>query len=581
MLDSVPGPLQAILLPLAGAALIVMLGHFLPNLIRRLLASAAALASLAALWALRSGGMAQIEIYWEPLNLFRMGPSLHPDGLALLVGLTLAGITAASVLGIQGSQPRRTIWHGLILVILAGCLVLAMASNLLTLVLGSALIDLALIAMIISSQNDTGRVIWRLVVPGAVSTLLLFYGALLMDIQVGHASLDAHDFPDQVLLLMGAAGLLRMLVFPLQPRGLDTPETAATLLMPMGAGIYLLARVQLLAPVLTEQPWMLAVGGAALLAGGLFAWTGGLRAESPSRSHAERIGSDWTGFVVHQTGYALAFALLLGRSVPWPLLSLTLALTMLAIWWDVNLDPRRQTSARWTEWLARRLGSWWKREGPSTSEHVPVWERWRSSWANRHGPTLLLTIALASLAGAPLTAGAMGRWSFYASLLHRREATFLLITLIADSLLTAGLWIAIGNIWKRTIAHQPSATSLLSIVVLSILIVLLGIAPNGLVESVGGNRVAAPEVSVWGLGLIFMLPWLVGGWLARIGSRLENYAGLARSIVDLGWLYGGASWLARHLAGAVGWLGQVGEGEGWWGWALIILALGAMLLNIR
>ena len=107
MLRSVPVPFQAILWPLLGAALILAVGRHLPAWLRRLLAAAAAAASLAAIWSLRSGDPQRVEIPWLPLNLFRSGPALSTDGLAVPMALTLATIAVALSLGIGcvGAQP--------------------------------------------------------------------------------------------------------------------------------------------------------------------------------------------------------------------------------------------------------------------------------------------------------------------------------------------------------------------------------------------------------------------------------------------------------------------------------------------
>jgi hypothetical protein len=51
--------------------------------------------------------------------------------------------------------------------------------------------------------------------------------------------------------------------------------------------------------------------------------------------------------------------------------------------------------------------------------------------------------------------------------------------------------------------------------------------------------------------------------------------------MSLDWLFGLAGGVARRLGGGIYWLGQVGEGEGWWGWVLVILALGAIFLTTR
>ena len=230
MFSSVPVPFQAILWPLAGAAVILALRRLMPNWLRRILAVIAALLAMAALWSLRPGAAGTSAISWEPLNIFRVGPALQPDGLSLLVGLTLTAATAALALGIRGPEPRKTAWPGLILAILAGCLAVVMAANLLTLALGSALLDLALIASILLTRNnrEPGDPSLGLALPGMGSTLLLLLATLQLDTQLGHVSLLAREIPPEILLLLGGAGLLRALLFPLHPRRLDTAVSPGT-----------------------------------------------------------------------------------------------------------------------------------------------------------------------------------------------------------------------------------------------------------------------------------------------------------------------------------------------------------------
>jgi hypothetical protein len=83
------------------------------------------------------------------------------------------------------------------------------------------------------------------------------------------------------------------------------------------------------------------------------------------------------------------------------------------------------------------------------------------------------------------------------------------------------------------------------------------------------------------LGLVFILPWLVGSWLVYVQRRLDDYLDALRRFLELGWLYRALDWLGQRVGSAVYWLGMVGEGEGWWGWALIVLALSAMFLTLR
>ena len=389
MLDAVPVPLQALTWPLLGAVLILLGRRFLPNWLRRLVALAAVLASLSVLWSLRSGPIERVEVLWEPLNLFRMSPSLYPDSLALQVGLTLAWITAASVLGVRGAQPHSTAWHGLLLVVLAGCLAMTMATNLITLAIASALLDMGLMSMIVFSRHDADRVAWRMVVPGVTSTLLLVIAALQMNAQVGSGSLSARAVPLEILALAGIAGALRLLIYPVHPRNLHTPENAAALLLSAGTGIYLLARVQTIEPGLADPGWLLLIGGVALLAGGLLAWMGSIgqtREAKPSPAPGAYVpktedsaplsgGADrqqaagsrqpaaaklWSGVAIHQAGFALVFLLLVGNPVPWPLFSLTLAMGIMLIWWD---GESRITNRSQPQSPSALMDSWWSQTG--------------------------------------------------------------------------------------------------------------------------------------------------------------------------------------------------------------------------
>jgi hypothetical protein len=169
----------------------------------------------------------------------------------------------------------------------------------------------------------------------------------------------------------------------------------------------------------------------------------------------------------------------------------------------------------------------------------------------------------------------------YAALLKAGDAPFLILLLLADVLLVAGLWGAIRNILLRARERRPRMTALLAMGALVVLLLVTGLAAEPLAEALALEPVASANVSIWGLGLIYVSPWLVGGWLARASSKLERYFDYVNRTVDLGWLFRRVGWVGRHLAGGVHWLGQVGEGDGWWGWALVVLALGAIFLAVR
>ena len=595
MLDAVPVLLQALVWPLLGAILILIGRRFLPNWLRRLVALAAVLASLAVLWSLRTGSIERVEIFWEPLNLFRMSPSLYPDSLALLVGITLAWLTAATVLGVRGAQPQSTAWHGLVLIALAGCLAITMATNLITLAIASALLDMALIAMAVFEPHDANRVAWRMAVPGMASTLVLVVCALQMDALVGTGSLSAREVPLGILTMVGVAGMLRLLVYPLHPRGLHTPENAVGLLLSAGAGIYLIARVQTIDPGLAGLQWMPTIGGVALLAGGILVWTGADRlAWTPDPSAlpppgvlgTEEPGSQpsggeeqqarnspqpalarvWSGTAVHQAGLALAFVLLVGNPVPWPLLSLTLTLGMLIIWWDGAHTRRASSQPRQFQ---PPIQNWWAQVRSTTAGRFPT--------LARYAPVFLPALALASLASIPLTAGARGHWLFYGTLLGKAQPGLLIPVLVADSFLVAGLALAFKSGLKRASDRWPSPGAFLAMLALAVPLIVLGIRPSVL----GLDPMHLSDVSPWGLGFIYVLPWLIGIWLAHISNRLTNYLEPVYRLVNLNWLFQAMNWLGQRLGGIIYWVGKVGEGQGWFGWILIVLALGIMLLIIR
>ncbi len=557
------------------------LNRLLPGWARRLVAMAAALASLVVLWSLKAEPAESAEILWEPLNFFRMGLTLSPDGLSLLIGIALAAAAAALSLGIRGHQPQKTGWHCSILLVLAGSLVVVMAANLLALATGSALIDLALLLLVLRSPDrdeDTGRMSLGLVVPGVVSTLLLFFSALRMDAELGHGSLLSQNLSEETLVIVGLAGALRALVFPFHARKLRGPETVAALLLTLGAGGYLLARVQAMAPVISGHSWVKVVAVIGLLASGLMTWSGS--AQLKARGNGDCLPARWwTGILAYQAGYVLMFVLLLAGGTPWPVVGLVLVLAVLAIWWDSIQDARRPGS-RWSEWLSARIGPRWDGVQARLTDRLGVLGWWRNPQLGRFAVVLVPATALASLAGLPLTLGARGRWPFYAVWLDRGDPS-LLVVLVVDTLLVAGLWTALAAIWQQCSEDRPRPAALVAMIALTVSIVLLGLAPGILFEDLGLRAVETADVSVWGLGLLYLLPWLLGVWLARFTGFQRRHLERIWDAVSLNWLYQGAGWAGQRLVGVAHWLSRVGEGDGWWGWALIILALGVILFTIR
>jgi formate hydrogenlyase subunit 3/multisubunit Na+/H+ antiporter MnhD subunit len=573
---SIALPFRAILWPLIGAATILILGRLLPNWLRRLAAAVFGTLSLLSLSALRPVEPARIGIPWEPINLFRTSPSFYPDALSVAAGIALAGVTGALVLGIR-DRGQRTPWHALMLIALAGSVMTLLAANLVTLALGSALLDLAVIAIVlwVRTDDEQGRPTLAVAVPGVLSTSLLFFTGLWLDTSAGHTSLWARSLPGQTLQLIGIAGLLRMLIFPLHPQRLNAPQHAASVLLPVGTGIYLLARVQGLEPVLAGTGGFMTLGLLAALIGGLLVWCGGLTSRA-DREDISGIARLWSAGLSYQTGYAVVLALLFPKGALWPVLCLPVALGALAVWWDAGLPKGEAAGSDWFERVWHSTASQRARLYAQGIERFPVLERWPGLAAIRYLIAMLPVIALASIAGAPLTAGFRQRWPLYAALLDEGSPSLLLLS-VADAFVVAGFWLVLGPTLKREDRRRSAPASIVAVGLLALLLVVAGVSADGF----GLRPVPPSDVSVWGLGLFFVLPWLVGTWLARWRSHLADYAQSIQAIADLGWFYRAASWIGQRLSGLFYWLGKVGEGEGWWGWALIVLALGAVFLTAR
>jgi hypothetical protein len=311
---------------------------------------------------------------------------------------------------------------------------------------------------------------------------------------------------------------------------------------------------------------MFLLGTVGLVVGGLLAWLGG------SRSSQFALSGAWSGAAIQQASFAFVSLILIGASALWPLIGLTLALGALAIWWDST--QVRRTSPQGTRVPANGSES---EARSGTTQRFPVLDRWRESRLFRYGTALPPGLALVSLAGAPFTVGAAGRWPFYGTLLGEGGPVLVIGIVLADSLLIAGLVAALAADYNQNGGRRVSVAAIVSMLILVVPLVVLGIAP-GILDL---DPVVQPDVSVWGQGFVYLLPWLVGVWLARAGIRLAEYSEPAYRLINLDWLYRALAWLGHRLVGAVYWIGQVGEGEGWFGWVLVILALGIVLLIIR
>jgi hypothetical protein len=263
------------------------------------------------------------------------------------------------------------------------------------------------------------------------------------------------------------------------------------------------------------------------------------------------------------------------------LIGFVCALGTLAIWWDSNLDEEKLPRPGWLEWFVQLAASGGAALMAWLDNVIPAQERWRETSLFPHRAALLPAVALLSLAGAPFTIGASSRWSLYGRLLETSEAAQLVLVMIADTLLIAGLWMVFRQSLDQASQRRPGAAALVAMASFAVLMVVIGVSPGLVTTSLGQAPIAEVGVSVLGLGLIYVLPWVLGFWLARAGIYQSPYLGYVRDALSLDWLFRAGSWIGQQFGTGIYWLGRVGEGDGWWGWALIILALGAIFLSSR
>jgi hypothetical protein len=552
------------------------MGRLAGSGVQRLLSLVTSLVTLATIAGLGVGAVQRAELAWVPLNLFRMSPALQPDGLSIMAATVIVAISGALLVGIRGQVWAA--WRGWMLVALSGCLIAIFGVNLLALAIGSALLDMALLAIAASSSGQSSparRMSPSCALPGLISTLILFFAALQMDSLVGHASLASSKLPEESLRLIGIAALLRSFVFPFHARQFGTPVLAATLLPPVAMGGFLLVRVQGLLPVLTAQSWAMPVAMVAMLAGGLLVWS---RGEHPV--NRPLLGGLWSGLLVQSVGFLFVSTLVLPGNVAWHLVNVLLSLTVLVVWLDALQETREEKQGAWLAWVSTKLAPWWSWAKTTAQARLPVMAWFFDVRARRAATLLLPAIALVSLAGMPLTTGARGRWSVYAALLQVGSPSLLLV-LIGDTLLAAGLWIAIRATWTQPIRRRLDLGCLLAMTGLVALTVTWGVAPGALTDGLELQNARLAGVSIWGLGLLYLLPWLLGVWLVRIRSPLKEYLARVERLVNLDWLDRMVVQIAEQLVRIIHWLGRVGEGDGWWGWALIVLSVGFILLAAR
>jgi hypothetical protein len=547
-------PWWSVVVPLLGAVLIVSAGHRLPRLAQRLVAVAAIGSVLLSLRTLgqtpEAGG---VELAWLPLNLFRLGVWLQPDQLLppLLGSLGLFLLA----LSLSPRLPPGLAVAGL--VGLAAVAALAQSANLLTLAAASSLLDLSLALYAIRSPSGADRTSWQILVPGVFSTLLLVLATLHMDAAVGSASLGREAIPSLTLNLLLAAGVLRLLPFPIHPRAAAEPGDGSIMAISLAAGVGLLVRLEGIAPSWGQAPALAWVVWLTLLVGVLLATLG-------------RDSQRLTGFWLAGSGGLIWLTAWSGGGFPVLLPALLWSLGLLGVWFSPG--PPEAT----LEW--GKVRSWWEPHVAGIPWPSSV-RRFAGLLRGVRWQAVLPLWALASLIGVPLTAGLPARVAHIHTTLAVGKPGLVLLDIVAATLLVAGA-LALGRRVLASPAQNIGPGTSATLVVLALGLFWLGVAPG----SVTTGSVARPDLSWLSEMAMVSGPWLLGAAVYTVGRRVpQNWRALrqlAWQFLHLQWLGPPLGWLGRQAAAVGWWLGDILEGEGSMGWALFLLVLVAILFLV-
>gem|GEM_PF-966354 len=522
---------------------------------------------------------------WSPF----LGSELayHVDGLAFLFAalMALAGLAAITP-GLGRSEYSAGSSHATLLALLAAGFSFVFSANLITLCASWVIFDLAFLwALAVSNRGESrttsppgrcpeaasltveglggtegGRLMMRIVPRvlnlSCLACLSLLAAALLPG--DGGLSLRSSSISLPVFGLVLLAALMRVGLYPLHlwiPIGVEAGQPARSLLhlVPVSAGLYLLARLSVWANggLLWQLPpqgggglrggygqALIIAGSLAFFIGAVLAWV----EADPGRT---------LSFVmISQVGYAVASLAIAKPPTMVAVLSLSLNLVLCLGLLFLSQDRSE-------------LGSLWSRAATG--------------------------LAMASLAGVPLTVGFVGRWHLYHFLLARGNLAFLAPSLLAEAVLFAALfkmWSASSiRVFPPEFAYQRS--SVIGAVLLAAPVLVLGLrlpALQPLMEASPFPTLAdllrSTTAAQWA---VLFLP-LLGGCLLqhnrrRIFDPVETLWLKLAAILRLEWLYGFLGQITGGVAGALQIVGRVSEGRGYLGWIAVVGLLAFLFLR--
>ncbi len=503
---------------------------------------------------------------WRPF----LGSELayHVDGLAFLFATLMALVGLATITpGLGCSEYSEGSSHATLLALLAAGFSFVFSANLITLCTSWVIFDLAFLwALAASDRGESGttsppglggteggrlmRIVPRVLNLSCLACLSLLAAALLPGDD--GLSLRSSSISLPVFGLILLAALMRVGLYPLHlwiPIGVEGRMAARALLhlVPVSAGLYLLARLSVWAGgVLSLSkgggfPYgqaLIIAGSLAFLIGAVLAW---VEADP---------GKTLSFVMISQVGYAVA-SLAIAKP-PTIVAVLSSSLNLVLCLGLLFLSQNRS-----------ELGSLWSRAATG--------------------------LAMASLAGVPLTLGFAGRWHLYHFLLTGGNPAFLALGLLAETVLFAALfkvWAAISiRVFPPEFAYQRSSVAGAALLAAPVLILGLHLpALRPLMEASPFPTLAdllrSTTMAQWA---VLFLP-LLGGYLfqrhhRRIFDPVETLWLKLAAVLCLEWLYGFLGQIAGGVAGALQIVGRVSEGRGYLGWIAVVGLMAFLLLR--
>jgi formate hydrogenlyase subunit 3/multisubunit Na+/H+ antiporter MnhD subunit len=553
-------PFFPVLILLVGAVVLLAAGRWVDARIARVVAlvvSAGFLLSCVLLRLFRPAG-SPLSL-WRPGSLFGVELGYFADGVSQLFLVLMATVVLIAVLlsdSSRGEETEDPASYGVMFLVLAGASSAILAGDLLTLCLSWGLLDLAL--LFFGGLNRGGQAASR----NAFRVLLINYlggvsllGALVV-LQGATLSLQAAPLPTRVVSLVLLATLVRLGLYPafVPPSSAvesGLRDTMVRYAAPLSVGGYLLVRVLGFTAVsaLPGRELVLVMGSLAVVLSPFPLWF---------ETEVRKTGSY---IVLHHVGHmAMAAAIAVPLSpmiIVAQAISLVVALALLSGSEAGSLVARGRLDAVWTRCCT--------------------------------------LIAVATLVGAPLTLGFVGRQLLYTTLWEGDLGPLILLSLVGNSFLVAPLLKKGLSGALQSESEDGRAPVLLACMsALAVPLIVLGLHPPLLRTFLGAQSAAgrwpglldvvySPDTPVTLVLFGCTLVSLAAGYLMyRMGQVFVARAGVSletlRMIAEMEWFFAAVSWTGERVALVLEAMGSFFEERRSPGWIMVFAILAALLI---